>query len=241
MGAAGALAWRELVRFFRQRSRVIGVLATPLVFWLITGGGLGRDYLAHLYPGTLVMILLFASIFSTISIIEDRREGFLQGVLVAPVPRASIVLGKTLGGAAVASTQGLLFLALVPLSGLRPSLAGVAGAAGVAALVAFGLTAVGVMLAWRFESVQGYHAVINLFLVPMWILSGAVFRPGESANWVDAALVVNPLAYGVTAIRRLLAGGSDLALPVGVTAAFALAMFGLATWSVSRHSAKAAA
>ena len=107
---------RELVRFFRQRNRVFGALGQPIIFWLLFGAGLQReqptlDY-AHFFPGTLVMILLFTAIFATISIIEDRREGFLQGVLVAPVPRWSMVLGKVLGGAAIAMLQGLVFLLL---------------------------------------------------------------------------------------------------------------------------------
>src|SRR3954449_809830 len=115
----GTLCQRELVRFFRQKNRVFGALGQPIIFWLLFGAGLGGatvdakslDY-AHFFPGTIVMILLFTAIFATISIIEDRREGFLQGVLVAPVPRWSIVMGKVLGGAAIAMLQGLVFLLL---------------------------------------------------------------------------------------------------------------------------------
>src|SRR3954466_12373933 len=108
------LCQRELVRFFRQKNRVFGALGQPIIFWILFGAGLKSNQLdyAHFFPGTLVMILLFTAIFATISIIEDRREGFLQGVLVAPVPRWSMVLGKVLGGAAIAMIQGLLFLAL---------------------------------------------------------------------------------------------------------------------------------
>ncbi len=121
----GTLAQRELVRFFRQTNRVFGALGQPIIFWLLFGAGLRSarvgagdtlDY-AHFFPGTLVMILLFTAIFATISIIEDRREGFLQGVLVAPVPRWAMVLGKVLGGAAIAMLQGLVFLFLGWLTG----------------------------------------------------------------------------------------------------------------------------
>src|SRR5690349_13621150 len=118
------LSQRELVRFFRQRNRVFGALVQPIIFWLLFGAGLGTarvgggaadsgrlDY-SHFFPGTLVMIILFTAIFATISIIEDRREGFLQGVLVAPVPRWSIVLGKVFGGTAIAMLQGTIFLLL---------------------------------------------------------------------------------------------------------------------------------
>src|SRR5579862_5118855 len=124
---AYTLWWREMVRFFRQRDRVIGALGTPLVFWLLLGSGLGKSfsapsapeghgYLEYFFGGTIVLVLLFTAIFSTISIIEDRREGFLQAVLVAPVGRFALVLGKILGGTTLAFVQGLAFLILaVPL------------------------------------------------------------------------------------------------------------------------------
>src|SRR5688500_7205237 len=151
-----SLARREPVRFLRQRHRVIGALATPVVFWLLIGLGMGRsfraeglsgaggdNYLQFFFPGTVVMILLFTSIFSTISIIEDRREGFLQSVLVAPVPRVAIVLGKVLGGTALAFGQGLVFLLLGPLAGVRYTAAGLLAAAGMMLVVSFALTALG--------------------------------------------------------------------------------------------------
>src|ERR1700744_5131969 len=126
-----SLCKRELVRFLRQRHRIIGALATPIVFWLLIGAGVGHSfrgvegaiaqggYLQFFFPGTVLMILLFTAIFSTISIIEDRREGFLQSVLVAPVPRMAVVLGKVLGGTVLAFGQGLIFLLLAPLIGMH--------------------------------------------------------------------------------------------------------------------------
>src|SRR5205809_5538227 len=129
MAPALSLCHRELVRFLRQRHRIVGALATPIVFWLLVGAGMnrsfqsdspgGENYLHYFFPGTVLMILLFTAIFSTISVIEDRREGFLQGVLVAPVSRMSIVLGKTLGGTLLAFAQGLVFLILAPLIGIK--------------------------------------------------------------------------------------------------------------------------
>jgi ABC-2 type transport system permease protein len=228
MLAALSLARRDLVRFFRQRSRIIGVLGTPLIFWTLIGSGF--NYMGYLFPGTLVQILLFASIFSTISIIQDRQQGFLQGVLVAPVSRASIVLGKVLGGTAIALAQGILFLLLGPLVGVRPSPGGWAAALGIMATLGFGLTALGVLLAWRFESVQGFHAIMNLFLIPMWLLSGAVFPPDKAASWVKLVMKGNPLTYGVDALRRALTGeGMPFGVSLGVTAAFATVMFLLAS------------
>src|SRR5437660_8460134 len=127
MQAALSLCHRELVRFLRQPHRIIGALATPLVFWLLIGAGMnrsfqadspgGENYLRYFFPGTILMILLFTAIFSTISVIEDRREGFLQSVLVAPISPMVIVLGKVLGGTGLAFGQGLIFLLLAPLVG----------------------------------------------------------------------------------------------------------------------------
>jgi len=228
MLAAWTLCRRDLVRFLRQRSRIIGVLGTPLIFWGLIGSGF--NYMQYLYPGTLIQILLFASIFSTISIIQDRQQGFLQGVLVAPVSRSAIVLGKVLGGAAIALSQGAIFLLLGPLVGIRPEPWGWVAALGIMALVSFGLTALGVLLAWRFDSVQGFHSVMNLLLMPMWLLSGAVFDPAKAIPWVRYAMVVNPLTYGVSALRQVLTGeGHGLGLSIGITAAFAAVMFFLAT------------
>src|SRR5205809_4539523 len=129
MAPALSLCHRELIRFLRQRHRIVGALATPIVFWLLVGAGMnrsfksdapgGENYLHYFFPGTVLMILLFTAIFSTISVIEDRREGFLQGVLVAPVSRMSIVLGKVLGGTFLAFGQGVIFLALAPLIGIK--------------------------------------------------------------------------------------------------------------------------
>lgn len=209
-----ALAWREVIRFLRQRSRVIGALATPVIFWLFIGLGVGRtfqsaslgasgeNFLAYFFPGTVVMILLFTAIFSTISVIEDRREGFLQGVLVAPVGRGSIVLGKIFGGAVLAFVQGCLFLAAGPFVGVDWNVTGWLAALGIMAVLSVGLTGLGLCLAWSMSSTQGFHAVMNLLLMPMWFLSGSLF-PAEGAwgpiRWVMA---VNPLSWGLAGVRR---------------------------------------
>src|SRR5437762_2492444 len=155
-----SLCRRELVRFLRQRNRVIGALATPIVFWMLVGGGMGRsfkapglpdgeNYLQYFFPGTILMILLFTAIFSTISIIEDRREGFLQSVLVAPVSRMAIVLGKILGGTILAFGQGLVFLLLAPTIGIHFSIVGLLITMGMMLLVSFSLTGLGFCIAWR--------------------------------------------------------------------------------------------
>jgi ABC-2 type transport system permease protein len=204
--AVTALAHRELVRFFRQRNRVFGALGQPIIFWLLFSEGLRGNQLdyAHFFPGTLVMILLFTAIFATISIIEDRNEGFLQAVLVAPAPRWAMVLGKVLGGAAIAMIQGLLFLALGAATlGLDSSLGEVALAIVLMALIALALTALGFAIAWRMESTHAFHAIMSVFLLPMWLLSGAFFPAGGEGvlAWI---VRINPLTYGVAGLRHYL-------------------------------------
>ena len=255
--AARTLCWRELVRFFRQRNRVVGALGQPIVFWLLFGAGLGSSFRMpgsdasgisdreYFFPGTLVMILLFTAIFSTISIIEDRREGFLQSVLVAPIPRWSMVLGKVLGGSLIAMVQGLLFLGLVLTLDIR------LGALQLAAVVAFmfaiavALTSLGFTIAWKMESTQGYHAIMSVFLLPMWLVSGAFFPvPSEPVRWTTEwalhwVMRANPLTYGVAGLRRLMYTETAAApLPAGtptmttcliVTLAFAAVMFACST------------
>jgi ABC-2 type transport system permease protein len=212
----GALCQRELVRFFRQRNRVFGALGQPIIFWILFSAGLSSnrmDY-AYFFPGTLVMILLFTAIFSTISIIEDRREGFLQGVLVAPIPRWSMVLGKVLGGASIAMLQGLLFLALgwLTVEGVRPTAAGLVATVGLMFVVSVALTALGFLIAWRMDSTQGFHAVMTVFLFPMWLLSGAFF-PNDVGGWLGWIVRLNPLTYGVAGLRHYLqyASGAEAA------------------------------
>lgn len=232
MLAACTLWNREITRFFRQRTRIIGALATPVIFWVMMGAGFRGsyqgDYSSYLFPGALVMVLMFTAIFSTISIIEDRREGFLQGVLVAPVSRASIVLGKVAGGATIALVQAALFLVLGVATGVRPGLAGAAVALLVMALLGFTLTSLGTAIAWRFRSIQGFHAIMNLFLMPMWVLSGAVFPLSGAAGWLKPVMHANPLTYGVAAVRGALAGTIGW-LDIGLTAAFGVVMFVVAT------------
>jgi ABC-2 type transport system permease protein len=240
---AASLCRRELVRFVRQRNRVVGALLTPVVFWLLIGAGMGRSfsapgsdqgYLAYFYPGTLLMILLFTAIFSTISIIEDRREGFLQSVLVAPVGRTSIILGKILGGTILAVAQAAIFLALAPLVGIRLGAASIALTLVVMSIVAFGLTSLGLCIAWRMSSTQGFHAIMNLFLMPLWFLSGALFPPSGAWKGLRLAMFANPLTYGLSALRRALylhepvdATWPGLGISLLVTVAFAAAMFAL--------------
>ncbi len=207
---------RELIRFFRQRSRVIGTLATPLLFWLVIGGGLKSSffdaeqpvgtYFEYFFPGTVVLSVLFTAIFSTISVIEDRNQGFLQGVLVTSVSRSAIVLAKILGGATLGISQGGLLLLLGPLAFGGLELWQIAASFGLLFLMASALTGLGFYFAWRINSVQGYHGIMNIVLVPLWLLSGAVFPIGGAHFILQILGQMNPLTYAVSAFREVLLG-----------------------------------
>jgi daunorubicin resistance ABC transporter membrane protein len=223
-----ALVGRDLRRFFRQPSRVVGSLAQPLILWLVLGAGLsgsfrpggganeGVTYLQYFYPGIVVLTMLFTAIFSTISVIEDRHHGFLQAVLAAPASRTALVLGKTLGGVAIASLQAGALLLLAPLAGFSlgamqwPLLLGVLVLAGV------GFTALGFAMAWWIDSTQGYHAVMSVALIPLWMLSGAMFPPAASGGVLSTLMAADPMTYVVSAARR---GFHGDALPSGLVPA----------------------
>lgn len=249
------LAERELVRFFRQRSRVIGALGQPLIFWLFFGAGLqgsfrpagaeSLTYGVYFFPGIVILIVLFSAIFATISVIEDRREGFLQGVLVAPVPRLAVVLGKVVGGTLLATLQAIAFLLLGAIVGVPMTPLGVALSLPFLLIAGVGLTSLGLAIAWSMDSTQGFHAVMSVFLMPLWLLSGAFFPAEGAPAWLAWAIRVNPVTYQVAGLRQLLTLGEPaelgslpgLPLCLAVTALAAVAMLGTTTWLV-RRSAK---
>jgi ABC-2 type transport system permease protein len=253
---AFTLWWREIVRFYRQRSRVIGVIASPLLFWLVIGSGFGtsfragnapgqQHYLDYFYPGALIMIVLFTSIFAMMSLIEDRKEGFLLSVMVAPVPRSAIVLGKVLGGTTLSAIQGLIFLAFAPFVGVHFGLIDFLLVVFVVFLVSFALTSLGFAIAWPMDSTQAFHAIINLFLIPLWLLSGALFPLSGASGWLRLVMRMNPLTYGVEALRNLLYPESPTVLPlpasIAALALFTIFMFGLCFFRVNRRTTKPAA
>ena len=204
---------REGVRFLRQPTRGVGALGTPVIFWLVLGSGVGDSlrgsaalsrsgYLEYIFPGMAVLIVLFTAIFSTISLIEDRREGFLQSVLVAPSYRSAIALGKIFGSATLAVGQAAVFFVLAPLLGIQFTVISVAAIAAALVLLSLMLSALGFLIAWTMTSTQGFHAIMNLFLVPMWLLSGAFFPLEGAAAWLRWVMVVNPLTYGLSLMRH---------------------------------------
>ena len=207
---------RDLMRFWGEPSRVLVALLQPVVLWLVLGFGLsptfgltGFDiaYTEFLFPGVVMMVLLFSSTFSTISVIEDRSEGFLQAVLAGPGSRSALVAGKCLGAASVALLQAAVFVALAPLAGF--SLANVAWPLllSTMALTSLGVTAFGFTMAWWIDNIQGYQALQATLLLPLWVLCGAVFPPHQESLTFVTLMELNPLSYAMSAIRHALYGG----------------------------------
>lgn len=189
---------RELLRFWREKARVAGFVGTPLLFWLVVGSGYSN--FGKFLPGALLLTVMFSAIVSAMTLIEDRREGFLLSVLASPAPRAAIVFGKVSGAATIAGIQGLLFYMLASMGGTLygpvnwPALLGLVG------LSSLGFTAAGFLIAWRINSAQGFHAVINLIFLPLWMVSGALFSFADANQWIDWMMLLNPLTYTLEAL-----------------------------------------
>ncbi len=223
------MIWRrDLIRFWRDRVRVIGSLVQPLLFLVVLGTGLssalrgeggggfraGLDYQTFMYPGIIGMAVLFSSIFSGVSIIWDREFGFLKEVLVAPIDRSAVALGKTLGGATQASFQGLILLVLAPFVGVKLTPLAVVELVGLIFCMAFALAGVGVAVAARMRSMMGFQFVLNFLVQPAFFLSGALFPVTGLPGWMTVLTRVDPLSYGVDPIRRVVLDTSGVPAPV---------------------------
>jgi ABC-2 type transport system permease protein len=223
------MIWRrDLVRFWRDRVRVIGALAQPLLFLVILGTGLssalrgaggggfrsGLDYQTFIYPGVIGMAVLFSSIFSGMSIIWDREFGFLKEVLVAPIDRSAVAVGKTLSGATQATVQGVVLLVLAPFVGVRVTPLEVVELLALIFCMSFALAGIGVTIAARMRSMMGFQFVLNFLVQPAFFLSGALFPVTGLPGWMTALTRVDPLAYGVDPIRRIVLSTSGVPAPV---------------------------
>jgi ABC-2 type transport system permease protein len=203
---------RELIRYFRNRIRILTSLAQPVLFLFVLGSGLSPivknssgphvDFKTFLYAGVISMTILFTAIFSAVSIVWDREFGFLREMMVAPIRRAALVTGKTLGGATVATMQGVIMLLLGPLVHVpyKPIL--ILELLVLMALCALMLTSIGVMAASRMQQVESFQVVMQLFVLPMFFLSGAVFPLKNLPGWLSVLTRIDPLSYIVDPMRR---------------------------------------
>ncbi|MDD4319844.1 MAG: ABC transporter permease [Candidatus Peribacteraceae bacterium] len=212
---------RQLKRTIRSRSRIIGSLGQPLLFLLALGFGFGPvferagggNYIQFLAPGIMSMGILFTAIFSGIEIIWDRQFGFLKETLVAPVPRLTIMIGRTLGGATVASIQGAIIFAITLIAGFRPTNWAMLPAAAVfVILIALLFTAVGTAIACLLEDFHGFQLIMNFLVMPLFFLSGALFPLENLPPLLNAIVRIDPLSYGVDGLRGALTGLEQFSL-----------------------------
>ena len=243
---------RDLLRFLRRPSRLLGAFLQPIIFWFMIGGGFAStfklqhvatlSYEQYFYPGILVMLVLFASIFGTITVIEDRHEGFLQSVLIAPGSRASLVLGKSLGVSSVGLIQAIAFLVFAPLAGFAFLEIDWLALSFFLSVGALGLATFGFALAWWLDSSQAYHAIMTVLLLPGWVLSGAMFPISDDQLILSWCMRLNPMSYIVDGVRGAFYDvapqgtmvANSPALDVAVVIGFALFSLTWATVMVNR-------
>ena len=204
----------DLKRFFRKPSRLIGAFLQPVIFWVMIGSGFSStfklvgaedlSYEQYFFPGVVMMLVLFAAIFGTITVIEDRREGFLQSVLIGPGSRSALVIGKSLGVSSIGLIQATIFLALAPYAGYSYAEINWFALFTFLTLGALALSTFGFALAWWLNSSQAYHAIMSVILIPGWILIGAMFPINQSNTTLSWIMTLNPMSYIVDGVRRAL-------------------------------------
>ena len=247
LDALRTLIWRELIRYARQPSRVLASLGTSVLIWIFLASGFAQSfsppvagvaaatgaaitngtsanesYALHLLPGMLALTVVFSSIFGSISLIDDRNEGFLQAVLVSPTPRWVLVASKLIGGSMLALLQGVLLLPGMYLLGASPGPVALLLAVGALACASIGVTGIGLALAWRINSVQGFHGVMNLVLMPMWLLAGTLFPIAGASGWLKPLMLIDPLTWPNEALRHAITG-TQPAAPIAITWLLAIA------------------
>ena len=243
--AVWMICQRDVVRFLRQPTRLYGSVVRSIVWLFALGLGLrgsfvpvsGLGYTEFLFPGVIAMSLIFGSLQSAISVIWDREFGFLKEVMVAPIPRSSLLVGKALGGATTATLQGIVVLVLAPFAGVPLTPLSVLAALALMFLTSVAMTSLGLLIAVRMTDFEGFGAIQNLVVMPMYLLSGAMFPTHSLPVWLGALLIANPLSYGVNALRGVLLDYyvHPLAVDIAVLAGFSAVMLGAALWLLERE------
>jgi ABC-2 type transport system permease protein len=254
------IMWRrEMIRFVNDRVRIVTSLVQPFLFLFVLGSGLNAfagpatgnfNFKTYIYPGILCMSVMFAAMFSSMSIVWDREFGFLREMMVAPIRRSSIVIGKVLGGATVASIQGLVLIVIAPLVDVPYSLPLIVGSFLLMLLLAASITAFGVMIAARIKQMQSFMGVMQMIIMPMFFISGALYPVNDLPGWLTVLNRLDPVTYAVDPMRKLVFNYVDnippqladttgvtwfgwnvpTALEIFIVAALGLVMLGIAIW-----------
>lgn len=241
---------REFKKFFREKSRLLGTLARPVLWLFVVGNGMsalirpyaGFSYLQFIFPGMLGMTILFASIFSSISIVWDKEFGFMKEMLVAPISRLSIVVGKAVSGTLISAAQAVIIMIFIPFLGLRLTLVQFAEVAAIAVMVSFSITSIGILIAAQLKSFDGFNIIMNFLVMPMFFLSGAMYPVTSMPAALQHLARLNPLTYGIDAFKHvLLRNGTPplgpeftLSLDLFVVTTTSFIMLGLAALSFRR-------
>jgi ABC-2 type transport system permease protein len=250
IGGIGAIWYREWKVFLREKSRIVASAVNPILWLLVFGGGLGSSvsipgtqYQAFIFPGILAQATLFSSIFFGVYIVWDRKIDFLKEVLVAPISRTSVFIGKVVGGATDSIVQSVILLALGAIlggtgmiAGLHPTLYGFAMALPILALTTAALVSVGLIIGSRMDSPEGFQLISSFLLFPTFFLSGALFPLDRLPSWLRPLVWLDPLTYSVDALRHVILGASHfaLALDLGVMGAFTVAVFAVGSVAFER-------
>jgi ABC-2 type transport system permease protein len=235
---------REFKIFMREKFRIVAMIGQPLLYLLILGRGISSgmrlnstgniDYLRFMYPGIIGMSILFTSIFSALSIIWDREFGFLKEVLVAPVPRWAVALGKSFGGATIAMIQSAIMISMAPIVGITLSVVVLIKLFVLSFLLSFAVTSLGVLIAAKMESMQSFQMVMNFLIMPLYFLSGAMFPMASAPTWMKTLMVIDPLTYGVDALRNVIFSGTTITIGQSATPLLELARTsGLIRWTLA--------
>jgi len=241
---------REFIKFFREKSRLLGTLARPVLWLFVVGNGMsalirpqaGFSYLHFIFPGMIGMTILFSSIFSSISIVWDREFGFMKEMLVAPISRLSIVFGKAISGTFISVAQAVIILALIPILGIRITTVQFIEVVALSVLVSFCITSLGILIAARLTSFDGFNIIMNFLVMPMFFLSGAMYPVSSMPIALRALSHINPLTYGIDAFKHiLLRNGTPplgpefpLSLDLLIVTSISVIMITLAVLSFSR-------
>ena len=236
-----------MIRLLRERTRWLGVILQPMMFWVLLGVGMGDtfkltgandlDYLTFFFPGVIVMIVLFTTVFATMAVIEDREHGFLQQLLVGPASRSAMVAGKTAGVTTVALLQGALCLVAAPIAGFDLLAIDWIGLGLSLTLGCIGLTGLSFAIAWKLGSTHAYHAIMAVGLIPLWMVSGAMFPP--RGGWMDWLMWADPMTWMVDGVRHALHGGeAPIALMQPGTSWLMLVLFAVVAFVMAASAAR---